>query len=206
MTVLVLFYLFAALSVVGALCVITAKHPVSAVLSLVATFVLVACTWLLLEVEYLALVLVVVYVGAVMVLFMFVVMMLDTEVEAKSARMVRHWPVALLIGAAVIGLLVWVLGPTHFGLQAVPVPAAYPQNYSSIAVLGQLLFTHYLYPFELAAVILLAAMVAAITLTFRGRRSGVRGTAPHDQIRVRAEDRLRVVKMKSESRSGSDKE
>ncbi len=201
MTVLVLFYIFAALSIIGAFCVITAKHPVRAVLSLVATFVLVACTWLLLEVEYLALVLVVVYVGAVMVLFMFVVMMLDTEVEAKKASIVRHWPFALVIGVLVIALLVWAVGPVHFGLKVVPAPASYPADYSSIAVLGQLLFTKYLYPFELAAILLLAAMIAAITLTFRGRRPGVRGTAPHKQIHVQAKDRLRVVKMAAEPKS-----
>jgi len=200
LTVTILFYVFAALSVISAFLVITSRHPVRAVVALVFTFIFAACTWLLLEVEYLALLLIVVYIGAVMVLFMFVIMMLDINVEFNRAGFVKHWPVAFVVTILVIALLVSVVGPSHFGLGVVAAPKPLPADYSSIKALGTALFSGYLYPFILSAVILLAAMIAGITLTFRGRRPGVRAQVPAEQIRVQPKDRLKVVKMKSEAK------
>ena len=195
MTALVLFYIFAAVMIWGALLVITSRNPVRAVLSLVLTFVAAAVVWMLLQVEFLSLALVVVYVGAVMVLFLFVVMMINVNVAQTKAGMVRYWPLATIVGILVILMLVWVVGPQHYGLKDVAAPAPHAANYSNIKVLGMSLFTHYLYPFELAAIILLAAMIVAITLAFRGRRPGVKGQTPNQQVKVNPKQRVRLVKL-----------
>jgi len=194
----VLFYLFASLCVISALMVITSRNPVRAVLSLVATFVSAACLWMLIEAEFLALALIVVYVGAVMVLFLFVVMMLDIDTAELKASFVRHWPVAAVMGTGVIAILIWAVGPGHFGLNYIPSPAPHATGYSNISELGMSLFSNYLYPFELAAVLLMAAMIAAITLTFRGHRSGTKAQIPSKQVAVQAKDRLHIVKMPAE--------
>ncbi|MDF2529322.1 MAG: NADH:ubiquinone oxidoreductase subunit 6 [Gammaproteobacteria bacterium] len=194
----VLFYIFASICVISALMVITSRNPVRAVLSLVSAFVSAAALWMLIEAEFLSLVLIVVYVGAVMVLFLFVVMMLDIEVAELKASFVRYWPVAAVAGIGIIAILIWAVGPGHFGPNQFPAPAAHAVDYSNIQELGMSLFTNYLYPFELSAVILLSAMVAAITLTFRGHRSGTKSQIVSKQIAVRSKDRLTIVKMPAE--------
>jgi NADH-quinone oxidoreductase subunit J len=191
----VFFYLFAALTVMGALSVIFSRHPVRAVLSLVLTFICGSVLWLLLEVEFLALALVVVYVGAVMVLFLFVVMMIDVDVESRHKTFVSYWPLALLVAILFFVLLAGVLNAHRFGLTTFPAPAPHEAGYSNIQDLGMVLFTQYLYPFEIAGALLLAAMVAAIALTFRGRKPGTKTQIISEQIRVKASERLRMVNM-----------
>jgi len=198
MIVNVLFYAFSAILVLTALGVITARNPVHCALFLVAAFLNSAVIWLLLEAEFLAVTLIVVYVGAVMVLWLFVVMMLDIDVSRLRQGFTRYAPLGALIALIVvaqIGLVVWV---RNLGLGELPVPEPKPAGYSNTAELGQLLYTQYLYPFEIAAVILLVAIVAAITLTLR-QRPGQKVQDISAQVAVRAKDRVRVVKMDAET-------
>jgi NADH-quinone oxidoreductase subunit J len=193
----VLFYIFAGVLVLAALGVITARNPVHCALFLVFAFLNSAVIWLLLEAEFLALTLVVVYVGAVMVLWLFVVMMMDVDVERLRKGFTRYAPIGALIALVVIaqiGLVVWV---RQLGLEPAAVVAPKPQGYSNTAELGTLLYTDYLYPFEIAAVILLVAIVAAITLTMR-KRPGQKLQDISRQVSVRARDRVRIVKMDAE--------
>lgn len=195
-----LFYLFAALTVFAAVMVISRRNPVHSVLFLVLAFVSSAVLWLLLEAEFLAITLVLVYVGAVMVLFLFVVMMLDIDMATLRAGFVRQLPVGLLIAAAVLVQLVLVVGPHHFGLSQVTAPVAKPASYSNITELGQVLYTLYMYPFEIAAVILLVAIVAAIGLTLR-HRPQTKYQDPSLQVRVhKGTDRVRLVQMPAEQK------
>ncbi len=200
MIVNVLFYVFGAILVLTALGVITARNPVHCALFLVAAFLNSAVIWLLLEAEFLALTLIVVYVGAVMVLWLFVVMMLDVDVEKLRQGFTRYAPLGALIAlivAAQIGLVVYVrkLGLDDTAAAVVDRPA----GYSNTQELGHLLYTQYLYPFEIAAVILLVAIVAAITLTMRDR-PGQKVQDIGKQVAVRAKDRVRIVKMDAEAR------
>jgi len=199
MIVNILFYVFAAVLVIAALGVITARNPVHCALFLVFAFFNSAVIWLLLEAEFLAITLLVVYVGAVMVLWLFVVMMLDVDVTALREGFTRYAPLGALVALIVIaqiGLVVYVRG---LGLSADTVPVPKPEGYSNTAALGELLYTKYLYPFEVAAVILLVAIVAAITLTMR-RRTGQKLQDIARQVSVRASDRVRIVKMDAERR------
>ena len=190
----IVFYMFAVLIVFAALGVITARNPVHAVLFLVLAFISSAGIWLLLEAEFLAIALVLVYVGAVMVLFLFVVMMLDINLVRLREGFWRWLP----FGAGLAGLMafemIWVLGSEKSAGSAVAVRHA--ADYSNTKVIGRLLYTDYVYPFEIAAVILLVAMVAAIALTLR-RRKDAKSQVVSDQIAVRKADRLRIVPMKS---------
>ena len=195
------FYLFAAVTMAAAAMVVTVKNPVQAVLFLVLTFVSAACVWMTLEAEFLAIVLVLVYVGAVMVLFLFVVMMLDIDVEAMRAGFTRYLPLGLAI-AVVVAVEVAMVMLLSFGLDDVPAPALHGADYSNTRELGRILYTDYVYPFEIAAVILLVAIVAAIALTFR-RRPDSRYQDPAQQVRVRKTDRLRMVPMAPESQPGA---
>jgi NADH-quinone oxidoreductase subunit J len=199
MIVNVLFYVFAAILVIAALGVITARNPVHCALFLVVAFLDSAVLWLLLEAEFLAITLVVVYVGAVMVLWLFVVMMMDVDVEKLRQGFTRYAPLGALVALLVvaqIGLVVWV---RRLGLPEGAVPVPSPAGHSNTQALGELLYTQYLYPFEIAAVILLVAIVAAITLTMR-RRPGQKLQDVGRQVAVRAQDRIRVVKMDAEGR------
>ena len=194
-----LFYVFGAILVIAALGVITARNPVHCALFLVFAFLNSAVIWLLLEAEFLAVTLIVVYVGAVMVLWLFVVMMLDIDVEKLRQGFTRYAPLGALIALIVvaqIGVVVWV---RHLGLPEIAARAPQPQGYSNTAELGKVLYTQYLYPFEVAAVILLVAIVAAITLTMR-KRPGQKVQDIGAQVAVRARDRLRVVKMDAEGK------
>ncbi|HEX6572473.1 MAG TPA: NADH-quinone oxidoreductase subunit J [Steroidobacteraceae bacterium] len=198
MIVNVLFYVFGAILVATALGVITARNPVHCALFLVAAFLNSAVIWLLLEAEFLAVTLVVVYVGAVMVLWLFVVMMMDVDLAKLRQGFTRYAPLGALIALIVVAQIGVVVYVKQLGLNtsaAAPVPK--PQGYSNTLELGRLLYTQYLYPFEVAAVILLVAIVAAITLTMR-RREGQKLQDISRQVAVRAKDRVRVVKMDAE--------
>jgi NADH-quinone oxidoreductase subunit J len=164
----------------------------------VLAFVSSAVLWLLLEAEFLGIVLVLVYVGAVMVLFLFVVMMLDVDIASLRAQLIRHLPVGLTVAAVMLLNLFLVLGPSSFGLAEFAKPAAQPAGYSNTAELGMQLYTTYLFQFEIAAVILLVAIVAAIRLTLR-HRPETKFLDPSTQVRVRkGPDRIRVVSMAPE--------
>jgi NADH-quinone oxidoreductase subunit J len=196
----ILFYAFAAVLVVAAIGVITARNPVHAALFLVFAFFNSAILWLLMEAEFLAIVLVLVYVGAVMVLFLFVVMMLDVNVAQMREGFTRYAPLGVLVAVIVvieIASVVWVKNLGRVGAEAAPSLAV--DGYSNTQALGELLYTKYLLPFELAAVILLVAIVAAISLTMR-HRPGLKAQDIAAQVAVRAKDRVRVVKMPAEKR------
>jgi len=153
---------------------------------------------MLLEAEFLALTLVLVYVGAVMVLFLFVVMMLDINLAPMREGFARFLPVGLLVALVMLAETLAVVGAKRFGLDHFQAPLPHPQGYSNTKEVGRLLYSEYFFPFEIAAVILLVAIIAAISLTLR-RRSGVKTQDPARQVQVRKEDRLRIVKMEAES-------
>ncbi len=200
MIVNVLFYVFGAILVLTALGVITARNPVHCALFLVAAFLNSAVIWLLLEAEFLALTLIVVYVGAVMVLWLFVVMMLDVDVEKLRQGFTRYAPLGALIALIVVAQIGLVVYVRKLGLDdAAAAVVDRPAGYSNTQELGHLLYTQYLYPFEIAAVILLVAIVAAITLTMRDR-PGQKVQDIGKQVAVRAKDRVRIVKMDAEAR------
>lgn len=194
-----IFYVFALVLIAASLRVITARNPVHAALSLVLAFVACSGLWLLLEAEFLAIVLVLVYVGAVMVLFLFVVMMLDINLVPLREGFIRYLPVGVVVALLIVVQLVMVLGPATFGLDSMPKPASMPAGFSNTEALGVLLYTVYVYPFEIAAVLLLVAIVSAIALTMR-RREGSRTQRPEEQVRVQRGDRVRVVDVASEKR------
>ncbi len=191
-----IFYVFSAILVFAASRVITVRNPVFAAMFLVLTFFTCAGIWMLLEAEFLAITLVLVYVGAVMVLFLFVVMMLDINVEPLREGFVSYLPVGLLVGAIMLIEMV-ILVTRNFKSEQFPAPARADEGYSNTEALGQLLYSKYLFQFEVAAVILLVAIVAAIALTMR-RRPDTKYQTPSEQINVTKSDRLRVVQMPSE--------
>src|SRR4051812_4704926 len=196
----ILFYAFSGILIIAAVGVITARNPVHAALFLVFAFFNSAVIWLLLEAEFLAIVLVLVYVGAVMVLFLFVVMMLDVNVAQMREGFTRYAPLGILIAALVvveIGSVVWV---KHLGVTQTAAAVANAADYSNTRMLGELLYTKYLYPFELAAVLLLLAIVAAIVLTMR-HRVGLKAQDIAGQVAVNARDRVRIVKMDPEKQT-----
>jgi NADH-quinone oxidoreductase subunit J len=192
------FFVFAAIMVFAALRVITARNPVHAALWLVLSFFTAAAIWLLLRAEFLAIALVLVYVGAVMVLFLFVVMMLDVNFDALRKHFASYLPVGATVGVLIVAQMVLLLYNTTRGAGEAP-PAA-PDN---TRALGRLLYVDYVYPFEIAAVILLVAIVAAIALTFRRRRS-TKYQEPSEQVKVRKADRVRLVDLPLEKRETLD--
>jgi len=191
------FYVFATLLVFAASMVITMRNPVHAALFLVMAFFNCAALWLLLEAEFLAITLVLVYVGAVMVLFLFVIMMLDINIARLREGFARYLPIAAVVAVILAIEMILVVGPANFGLEQFAEPARHAADYSNTRELGNLLYTVYLYPFEIAAAILLVAIVAAIALTMR-RREGTRHQKIEEQVAVKAADRVRIVKMASE--------
>ncbi len=198
MLVQILFYAFATVLVLSALGMIFARNPVHSAMALVLCFVTSAAIWLLSGAEFLAVVLVLVYVGAVMVLFLFVVMMLDINFEELHSGLTRFSWLGIITGGVVIfeivGVAVARLGPMiHQG------PVSEPAGYSNTAELGEVLYSRYAYPFELAAVLLLVAIVAAIALTMR-KRQGLKVQDVNKQVAARAADRVRIVKMEAEKR------
>ncbi len=196
----IIFLALATMLVIAAGAVVTLRNPVHAAMSLVLTFFTSAMLWILLRAEFLGITLVLVYVGAVMVLFLFVVMMLDINVAPLREGFARYLPVGILVAAIMAAEMIAVLGSRHFGLDKFAAPPAVIEG-SNTEALGRLLYTDYVYPFEIAAVILLVAIIAAIALTHR-RREGVKTQDPSKQTMVRKADRLRVVKMPSDSKEG----
>jgi len=195
----VIFYFFAISTVISATAVVTVRNPVHAALFLVLTFFTSAVIWMSLEAEFLAIILVLVYVGAVMVLFIFVVMMLDINVARLREGFVRYLPLGLLVAAIMLGLMLSVVTSDVFVLDAGSEPLPKPADYSNTEALGGVLYTDYVFAFEIAAVILLVAIIAAISLTMR-KREKTKYQVPSDQIKVRKADRLRIVKMPSEEK------
>jgi len=195
----IVFYFFAAVLVFAALRVITARNPVVAALHLVLAFVTAAGIWLLLRAEFLAIALVLVYVGAVMVLFLFVVMMLDINLERLREGFWGNLPLALTVGGLMVVEMIVVLGGRYFGMETLPAPSDPGAGYSNTKELGRILYTDYAYPFELAAVVLLVAIIAAIALTMR-KRKDTKYQKPSEQIAVKRGDRVRLVSMPSEKK------
>jgi NADH-quinone oxidoreductase subunit J len=195
-----IFFAFAGTLVGAAVMTIVSRNPVRCALFLVLAFFASAGLWILLSVEFLGLILILVYVGAVMTLFLFVVMMLNIDREIVHEGFVRYVPYVIVIVAMLVLLMVYVIAPQHFSAGQTLNPLRHPANYSNIKALGDVLYTDYAYPFELAGALLLVAIIAAISLTFRGRQ-GSRSPAPEKQIIVRREDRIRIVKMQSEKKT-----
>ena len=196
---LIAFYLIAAVTTASALAVITVRNPVYAVLFLVLTFFSSACLWLLLEAEFLAIALVLVYVGAVMVLFLFVVMMLDIKVDPIREGFAKYLPVAALVALVMAAEMFTLIGVGRLRQTIDTADPALVNNASNIEWIGQAMFTDYLLPFELAAVILTVAIIAAIALTLR-RRPNTKHQDAGRQVQVRAEDRVRLIKMDAETK------
>mgnify|MGYP001556714193 FL=1 len=199
----IVFYAFSLVMLGAAVMVITVRNPVYAALFLVLTFFSAAAVWMLLEVEFLAIILILVYVGAVMVLFLFVVMMLDINVDPLKEGFVRYLPAGIIVALLMAGellMVVWSKG--RFEAGSYPLPAPNPQGYSNTKEVGDVLFTQYLLPFEVAGVILLVAIIAAVALTLR-QRPAVHRQNPSLQVRVRRDERIRLVKMKPDSRQDS---
>lgn len=194
----VLFYLLAAILVFASGMVISVKNPVKAALWLVLAFFTSAGIWLLLEAEFLAITLVLVYVGAVMVLFLFVVMMLDINLSPLREGFTHYLPIGLVIALVIVLEISFMVGP-RFGLDMVAAPVAHAADYSNTKELGHLLYVDYVYPFELAAVILVVAIIAAIALTLREKRWS-KFIRVEEQLKASRDERFRVVKMAPEKK------
>lgn len=192
----IIFDVLAIMAVFSGVMVVSSKNSVRGALFLVLTFFCMSGIWMLLQAEFLALILVLVYVGAVMTLFLFVVMMLQVNVTSFREGFVRYLPIGLLMVLAIIGILVYVLGANSFNVSALVVE---PADYNNTANLGMVLYTDYVFPFEVAAVILLTAIVAAISLTHR-KAVNRKTQVISDQIAVKREDRVRLIKMPSEGK------
>ena len=195
------FYFFSAMLVFAGLGVIGSRNPVHSVLFLVLSFFSCSALWLLLQAEFLAIVLVLVYVGAVMVLFLFVVMMLNINLAQMRQGFVRYLPLGALVALVMVVQMVWIVGPAGpdvFGGEQLNQAVQHGPDYSNTSELGKVLYTDYVFPFEVAAIILLVAIVAAIALTMR-RREMTKYQTPGKQVQVRKSDRLRVVKMDAET-------
>jgi NADH-quinone oxidoreductase subunit J len=199
------FYFFSAILILAALGVITSRNPVHSALLLVLAFFTSAAIWLQLQAEFLAIALVLVYVGAVMVLFLFVVMMLDINLARLREGFWSYLPLGALVALALVAEMVIVLGGNFAGFSDTPAPPALEAGYSNTKELGRLVYTEYVYPFEIAAVILLVAIVSAIALTLR-RRKPSKYMDPARQINVRRQDRVRIVSMPSEKKQDSGAE
>ncbi|MBU0752169.1 MAG: NADH-quinone oxidoreductase subunit J [Gammaproteobacteria bacterium] len=196
------FYLLATIMVLAALRVITARNPVHAALSLVLAFFNAAGIWLLLHAEFLAIALIMIYVGAVMVLFLFVVMMLDINIDRLRQGFWHYLPVGGLVGLLMVGEMSVVLGGNYFGLESIA-PPDIPGGFSNTKMLGRLLFTDYVYPFELASIVLLVGIIAAVMLTLRSRKD-TKAMHPSDQLKVQRKDRIRIVSMPVEKKEGGE--
>ncbi len=188
------FLVFAAVAALAALGVITVRNPVHAALCLVLTFFTVACTWILAGAEFLGVALILVYVGAVMVLFLFVVMMLDVDIAPLREGFVRYLPFGLLVAVVMLVEMLTLIGVKAEMTTAFAADPAAAEGISNTEWLARTLFTEFMLPFEVAAVILTVAVIAAVMLTLR-RRTGVKHQNPAEQSRVRAEDRIRMVSM-----------
>lgn len=193
---LLIFWIFSAILLFAALMVILARNPVKCVLFLVLAFVASSVLWMMLQAEFLSLVLIFVYVGAVMTLFLFVVMMLNIDLAPLKEGFVRYLPLGFIVTAGLAGLILYTITPEHFPLatNAQLIPA--PSDYSNVKELGEVLYTQYVYPFEIASALLLVAIVAAISLAFRGKQNS-KSQNITEQLSARKEDRYYVVNLKA---------
>ena len=199
------FYVFAAMLIFSALRVITAKNPVHAAMFLVLSFVTAAALWLLIYAEFLAITLVLVYVGAVMVLFLFVVMMLDINMDKMREGFWKHSKLGFVVGGLMLLEMAFLLMSRPFDAVAPTNQAANQPGYSNIKEIGRLLYTDYVFPFEIAAIILLVAIVAAIALTMRGRKVS-KAQNPAKQVLVKSGDRLRIIKMEADPSRAAERD
>lgn len=200
MTVIqIIFYAFSFVAIASGVMVVASSNPVRGALSLVLAFFAMSGIWLLLHAEFLALILVLVYVGAVMTLFLFVVMMLPIHVVKLREGFVRYLPFAIVLIILVLALSIMMLGPSHFGLELMPAPALKGVEYSNTHALGLLLYTEYALPFEVAGVLLLTAIIAAISLSHREPKNR-KTQKTSQQLSVRREDRVRLVNVPSEKK------
>jgi len=191
----VIFYVFAVMLIGSAVMVILSRNPVRAILFLVLCFFASAVLWMMLQAEFLSLVLIFVYVGAVMTLFLFVVMMLNIDLSGTKEKFIRYLPVGIIAMGLLVVMMLYVVGSKHFGISNAYLQHFGP-DYSNTKAMGSLLFTKAIFPFEIAGLILLVAIVAAITLAFHGRKPGTKTQVISEQLKVRKQDRLRIVKMK----------
>ena len=195
-----LFFAFAGVTIAAALGVVASRNPVHSALFLVLTFFSCAAIWLMLEAEFLAITLVLVYVGAVMVLFLFVVMMLDINVAKMREGFVSYLPVGALFALLMLAIMIYVVGPVGpdvMGIAALDNAVIHASDYSNTEALGEILYTDYVLAFEVAAVVLLVAIIAAISLTLR-RRPKTKYQTPAKQIKVKRDDRLKIIKSDAE--------
>lgn len=199
----ILFYVFSLVLLYAAVRVITARNPVTAVMHLILCFVTTSALWLLIQAEFLGLALIVIYVGAVMVLFLFVVMMVDVSTELVKQGFIKYLPLGIVLTLIMIVEMGMVLvGKQSFFLEShgavvEVVSSAVSSDYSNVSSLGMYLYTHYIYAFEIVALILLVGMIAAISLTLRPRRSSTKFMSVSEQLKARPEERLKVVKMEA---------
>jgi NADH-quinone oxidoreductase subunit J len=192
----ILFYVFSFWFIASSLAMIFSRNAAKAVLFLILSFFSAASIWILLEAEFLAITLILVYVGAVMVLFLFVIKMLNIDKSTLRAKFAGYLPLGLIVAAIIIAEMTLVLGGNQFGLDVVAAPARHAADYSNITVLAMQLYTTYVYPFELAAVLLLIAIIAAITLVHRNEASR-KNQSISEQVSVQAKDRVRLVSIAS---------
>ncbi|SMM98929.1 NADH-ubiquinone oxidoreductase chain J [uncultured Candidatus Thioglobus sp.] len=192
----ILFYVFSFWFIASSLAMIFSRNAAKAVLFLILSFFSAASIWLLLEAEFLAVTLILVYVGAVMVLFLFVIKMLNIDKSTLRAKFAGYLPIGLLVAAVIAGEMALVLGANQFGLDVAAAPVRHAADYSNITVLALQLYTDYVYPFELAAVLLLIAIIAAITLVHRNESSRKKQNIA-EQVKVQAKDRVRLVSITS---------
>ncbi|MBT3195775.1 MAG: NADH-quinone oxidoreductase subunit J [Candidatus Ruthia sp.] len=188
----ILFYVFSFWFIASSLAMIFSRNAAKSVLFLILSFFSAASIWILLEAEFLAITLILVYVGAVMVLFLFVIKMLNIDKSTLRAKFAGYLPLGLIVAAIIIAEMTLVLGGNQFGLDVVAAPARHAADYSNITVLAMQLYTDYVYPFELAAVLLLIAIIAAITLVHRNEASRKKQSIA-EQVNVQAKDRVRLV-------------
>ncbi len=199
----IVFFSFAAILVFASLMVITARNPVRGVLFLVLCFVATAALWILLHAAFLGLILILVYVGAVMTLFLFVVMMLNIDTAPLQQGFVRYLPLGVLVFAILLALMIWVVMPSHFRfVNHVASEIQEPANYNNIAAVGIVLFEQYSLAFELAGVLLLVAMISAISLAFRGPRPGSKSQKVAQQLKANKQQRLKIIKMQDDNKKG----
>lgn len=193
----VIFFIFAIILIAAAVMVIASGNPVHSILFLVLAFFASAILWMMIQAEFLALILIFVYVGAVMTLFLFVVMMLNIDLSKAREQFVRLLPLAIVIMLLFIATMVAVIIPQHFSAGITHLKFL-PADFSNVRAIGNLLYTHYLLPFEIASVILLVSIIAAITLAFHGRKPNIKMQKIVQQLAAQKKDRLKVIKMKVE--------
>tara|TARA_B100001079_G_C16276433_1_gene454493 strand:+ start:87 stop:698 length:612 start_codon:yes stop_codon:yes gene_type:complete len=197
----IIFYILSFWLVASSLAMIFSRNTVKAALFLVLAFFSAAGIWILLEAEFLAITLILVYVGAVMVLFLFIIKMLNVDKSTVRAKFAVYLPIGLVVAAIIIAEMALVLGPSQFGLDVVAAPQRHGADYSNITELALQLYTVYVYPFELAAVLLLIAIIAAITLVHK-KETNRKKQSISDQVSVKAKDRVRVVSIASNTKGG----